>query len=400
MNPDVVIVGAGIVGSSIALELARRGLQVLVVEKEAVGGGSTGASSACIRQGYGREEAIRLARDGLKAWERWREHAEIPVGTPAARFRRTGAFYLMSDPEKLRAQAARMRSCGVPIEEWSRADAAARYPAWDLTGIAGAIFEPEGGYVDQPDLAAKNAMDAARARGASLHIDRVTGIERTGSRVAGVALARAGRVSCGCVINAAGPWSFLINRMAGVSVPLRPLRHRTILVPLGEPAPRDIPMVADLPGRIYFRSEPTQGGVLVGSLDEERDGEPIGDPDALDPRVDGAFYAEKNLAVAKRMPESVRFPSWVRGIAGAYDVHEPDWYPVFSRSEVDGYYLAVGTSGAWFKGGPSIGALMAHLVCESFRPFRFPRTGDECDPAFFRWDRPPITTSFAGGVIG
>ncbi len=398
MKPDVVVIGAGILGSCTALELARAGISVTVVEKTGVGQGSTGASSAVVRQAYGRSEAVHLALDSLRAWEVWDEYAEVPRDKTAAKFHRTGVLLPVPEASTLKPQADLMRSCGAAVDVLTPDEILSRHPGWVLEGVKGALFEPEGGYVDQPDLAAINAADAARALGARIVIDRVTGLNIANGRIEGIELAKAGALPCGAVINAAGPWSLQINRMAGVSIPLVLERHRTILVPTqGNTA--DLPTVGDLAANVYFRPDPSQGGILVGSFDE-KDGLPCPDPDACDPTVDRAFYEEKCLAVARRMPEIVRFPPWVRGIAGLYDVHEPDWYPVFDRTEVEGFLVAVGTSGAWFKGGPSIGALMTHLLKNGRTEFTLPRTGASLDPAFFRRDRPPIDTSFAGGVVG
>ena len=187
--------------------------------------------------------------------------------------------------------------------------------------------------------------------------------------------------------------------MAGVSLPLRALRHRTALVPV-EPAAGELPVVADLAALTYFRPEPGRAAVLVGSLDEERDAEPVADPDSADPSVDRAFFEAKSLSVAGRMPERVRVPPWTRGVAGLYDVHEPDWYPVIGATAVPGFFIAAGTSGAWFKGGPSIAALLRHIVTGASGPLLLPRSGCALDATFFRWDRPAIVTPFAGGVVG
>jgi len=399
VSPDVVIVGGGIIGACAALELARAGLAVTVVEKTAVGLGSTAASSACIRQGFGRAEAIELARDGLLAWEAWREHAEVPAAEPAARFSRTGVLYLGEDQEKLRREAELMASRGARAELWGANALRGRYADWELAGIHAALWEPEGGWVEGPDLAARNAMDAACARGAVLVVDRVVAVEVTGGRVSGVTLARAGRLPCGAVLNAAGPWSAGVNAMAGVALPLRALRHRTALLPV-EGGSSDLPIVADFAAETYFRPEPGRAAILVGSFDEINDAEPEDDADHADPGVDRAYYEAKALLVAARMPERVRLPPWTRGVAGLYDVHEPDWYPVIGPTTLDGFFIAAGTSGAWFKGGPSIAVLIRHVVTRASGPVLLPRTGTRLDARFFRCDRAPITTPFAGGVVG
>ncbi len=401
-NPDAVIIGGGIIGACTALELARAGLSVTVIEKHSVGGGSTAASSAVIRQCYSQPEAILLARDSLEVWGRWAEAVEVPGGEPAAAFLRAGVVFLLVDGFPAAQHAEVMRACQVEVDLLSPAELAARFPGWNDEGVFAALHERNGGYVDQPDLAAINAMDAARRLGAEVVIDRVTGIDVAGDSVTGVQLAREGTISTRAVICAAGPWSCHVNRMAGVDLPLFPERHRTIQVPTfgGTEGARAIPVVADLPGLVYWRPDPAQGGLHVGTLNDDIDGEPIDDPDDFDPTVDRPYYEGKNITVAQRMPDSVGIGSRAPGIAGVYDVHGPDRYPIFGATAVDGYFVAAGTSGAWFKGGPSIGALMRHVVTGASGPFVLPSLGCELDVSFFRPDRAPITTAFGSGVIG
>jgi glycine/D-amino acid oxidase-like deaminating enzyme len=388
-HPDVVVVGAGIVGCGTALELARAGLRVLVVDRNGVPGhGSTSASSAIVRFTYSHEPAVSLAWEAAQRWSRWRELLGAPADEPVARLHRIGAGRLDSAavPARLLDLFERV---GIPYEIWESGELRERVPGIDTgsfgppcrpdhdafwaeaDGEVSMLFTPDGGYVDDPQLAAQNLAAAALRAGVEIrHRTVVTGVDRTGGRVSGVRLADGGTISTPVVVNAAGPWSTGLNRIADVGhdfgIRVRPMRaevHRISAPASLAGGDGALFPFADLDLGTYVRPD-SGGGMLVGGIEPECDPlEWIDDPDAANPKVSAAQFELQVLRAARRFPD-VAVPTRPQGISGVYDVAE-DWAPVYDRTELPGFYVAMGTSGNQFKNAPVIGELVAAIVLAS-----------------------------------
>ena len=431
-SADVVVIGAGVIGSSVALELARRGLRVIVVDKErGPGQGSTSASSAIVRFNYSTYAGVAIAWEGLHCWQDWRDHLEAPRGETVAAYTQTGVV-MLDVPLAPRDRAAELfRTVGVPYEEWDTETLQKRVPAldparhwppkriddeqfWaDPTETLGAIFTPDGGYVDDPLLATVNLADAAARRGVEfLHGHAVTGVRRTGGRVAGVTTDQ-DSIDAPVVVNCAGPWSSRVNEIAGVgadfTMTVRPMRQEVhqVTAPPGygtddEPGP----MVADLDLGIYARALPG-GLMMIGGTEPACDPlEWVDDPDQVNLNRTAHLFETQVTRAARRFPE-LRVPSQPKGIAGVYDV-TTDWAPIYDRTELDGYYVAIGTSGNQFKNAPVVGPMMAQLIAavESGHDhdaeavqYRCLHTGHVVDVAAFSRKR-EINPDSSGTVMG
>ena len=233
---DAVVVGSGVIGCSIALELARGGWGVTVVDKGgAPGCGSTSASSAMVRFTYDHVDEAALAWEAAARWRGWERHlgAVDPVGM--ARFVRTGLLVLdgeLNDRERLLAS---LRALAIPYEELDASQIRARFPAvdparlgpacrvedphfWDEpTGELAGFFQPDSGHVDDAMLAAHNLAHAAEQHGAVFRWHaRVVQVLRDEGRATGVGLADGSLLPASVVVNAAGPWSLALNELAGV----------------------------------------------------------------------------------------------------------------------------------------------------------------------------------------
>jgi sarcosine oxidase subunit beta len=241
--------------------------------------------------------------------------------------------------------------------------------------------------VDDPALGAHNLWVAASAAGAvSRFRSTVTSIDRDGDRVAGVTVASGDRLAAEVVVNAAGPHSAAINTLAGVlddfAISTRPLRQEVHQV--GGPPELDGEVGVtvgdgDLGG--YYRFTPG-GGVLVGSQEPDCDDlEWLEDPDAnnINPTVAG--FERQTLRLARRMP-SITIPNRPTGLAAAYDVSD-DWIPIYDRTSLPGYFVAIGTSGNQFKNAPVIGSLVTAIVADSLR-------GGDHDAHPVTWHAPRI----------
>jgi glycine/D-amino acid oxidase-like deaminating enzyme len=359
---DVVVIGGGVTGCSIAWHLVRRGVRdVVVVEKSFVASGMTGRSSACVRQHYSTPETCRMVLHALRFFEHFEEHTG---GRPAS-FVRVG--YLLGVDERLRrpmeASVALQRSVGIKTRLVTPAEMRELEPRVRVDDFTAGCYEPESGYAD-PSQTTQGFAGAARDGGARiLEQAEVLGIAVRGGRVAGVRTSR-GEIAAPVVVNAAGVWGDRIGRLAGVEVPLTVCRHKITFFTRPPAAAHPHPLVYDFVRNIYTRPE-TGGLTLVGPLDPEELADRA-DPDRFNEGVTFEETADAMERAAHRFPvmEQGRV---AKGYAGCFDV-TPDWHPILDESPVRGFYLAVGFSGHGFKLSPAVGAMMARLIVEGKQP--------------------------------
>ena len=386
-SADVVVVGAGVIGSAVAYELAQQGLRVVVVDKgPGAGQGSTSASSAIMRFHYSTFDGVAAAWESLHCWAQWADHLGAPAGSPLARLCRTGVV-MLDAPNSNRTRTVELfGQVGVPFEDWDADELRRRVPGldpgrfwppkrltdeafWtDADGELGALYTADGGFVDDPLLAARNLAAAATRRGTRFEFRQaVREVRRTADRVTGVTLSDGRHLATPVVVNCAGPWSSAVNTLAGVgaefTITVRPLRqevHHVLAPPGYHDGDRLGPVIADPDLGIYVR--PASGGaMLVGGTEPECDPlDWITDPDDANPGQTASVSETQVTRAARRFPE-LRIPNRPKGIAGVYDVAS-DWTPIYDRTDLDGYYVAIGTSGNQFKNAPVAGRMMAALV--------------------------------------
>jgi sarcosine oxidase, subunit beta len=389
--PDAIVIGAGVIGCSIALELAKTDREVLVLDAGGgAGAGSTSASSAIIRFHYSTFDAVVTAWEAVHRWSAWSEHLGADDESGLARFHRVGCV-ILDTPGSNRAQVlALFDQVGVPYEAWTAGELECRLPTLDAGAYwppvpvddpafatsararLGAYFTPDAGFVDDPMLAAHNLMVAAVARGATFRFhSAVAAIRRVGSRVDGVTLASGEQIDCTALVNAAGPFSSEINRMAGADTDLRihtrPLRQEVHVIdaPAGFALDDGGTVVNDSDLGTYFRPQPG-GTLLLGGMEPECD--PlhwVDDPHEFDDRVTVDTWEAQVLRVARRLP-TAEIPLRPRGVAAMYDASD-DWVPIYDRSALDGLYLACGTSGNQFKNAPMVGRYLTAIIDASER---------------------------------
>jgi glycine/D-amino acid oxidase-like deaminating enzyme len=434
LTADAVVIGAGVIGASTAFELAKTGRRVLVIDRLAgPGQGSTSASSSIVRFNYSTVDGVAAAWESQHHWAGWAGHlGGPPAGETLARFRRTG-LVMLDVPLAPKPRILQMfDEVGVPYEDWDAAQLAARVPGistgcfwpprrlddeafWaEPAGQLGAFFNPDAGFIDDPQLAAVNLADAARRQGVSFLFRReVTGVRQAGGRVTGVDLAGGQRVDAGVVVNVGGPWSSALNRLAGVgdgfTVAVRPMRQEVHHVP----APPGFnhgdqlgPVIADLDLGIYLRPTPG-GGLLIGGTEPEC--EPLqwlDDPGDAHPNPTMDLYESQVTRAARRFP-GLKIPNAPRGITGVYDVAS-DWTPIYDRTALDGFYVAIGTSGNQFKNAPLAGRFMAAIIAaveaghdHDADPVHYTGeyTGIAINLSAFSRQR-PVNTASSGTVMG
>ena len=379
-----VVIGAGVIGSAIALELARSGSEVIVIDKAAgAGQGSTSSSSAVIRFNYSTFDSVALAWESFHYWKNWRDHVGIDLPAYSLLFD-VGVVMLDAPVISRERTAALFESAGVPFEFADEAllqqlvpgmDTGRYWPPKQITddlfweeakSSIGAIYTPNGGYIDDPQLAAENLTEAARSFGAKFKFKSlVTKIIKNENRITGVEINGTEILNTDVVINAAGPWSSRINELAEAgsdfTISLGAMRQEVHQVE----SPKGLlpgPIVGDLDLGIYMRSTP-HGAILIGGTEPECDPlEWVEDPDQVNMiRTKERFEAQVTRA-ARRLP-NLQIPHSPSGIVGVYDVSS-DWTPIYDRTDVDGFYVAIGTSGNQFKNAPMVGVLMQALIAE------------------------------------
>lgn len=402
MNPtaDVVVIGAGIIGSSIAHQLATRGASVVALDKGArAGEGSTGASSSICRCRYTYPEVVRLAFHGQEAYGNWPEY----TGVREARggLNREGVLWMMGETvEKVSGDAEKLVSQGVAAHAIGPEDVRSLFPALStcaepLDMVDGAahecrdgeafLFEPDGGYAD-PVGANQDLIDGTRLRGGEIRFrSEVVDVLREGEKVIGVELVGGERVFAGLVINAAGPWCNRLSQLAGADIKwtLTPTRVQTVYRSWPAGLGR-LPVGADSSAGIYFRPESGGQSLLVGSVLAEDEEEVVDDPDDFKRSPDAQFTQMKLAAFHHRVP-ALEAKGDVSGIAGLYTINREDVHPVVGPTGVDGFWVANGFSGHGFKLAPAIGSMVARAVTGVSTDF-----DTDVPMSFFAVDREPI----------
>jgi sarcosine oxidase subunit beta len=388
---DAIIIGAGIIGAATALGLARKNKSVICLDKlPAAGYGSTSGSCAIIRPYYSTVDGSALAYESHFYWQDWADFLGVEDERGLADYNDCGCIVLKtSQNEELQNVSTIMDEIGAPYQHLSVEEVLEKLPFMCLDSFApakttddpefgkanpdplsGGVFFPSGGYISDPQLATHNLQRAGEALGVKyLFNAEVKTIEQRDGRVAGVNLGDGQKISAPVVINVAGPHSHKINELAGVEkqmkIKTRALRHEVSHVPC--PPGFDIEnkgsVFSDSDIATYLR--PEQGNyLLLGSEDPACDEKQWVDPDDFNPHFTEQWRTQV-MRMAQRIPD-LTIPNQAKGVVELYDVSD-DWIPIYDRSDLPGYYMAIGTSGNQFKNAPIVGEMMAELVeaCEA-----------------------------------
>ena len=367
---DVVIIGGGVTGVSIAFHLAGAGLRrVVVLERRFLASGGTGRSVGIVRQLYPTPETSAMVRRSLTVFQNFSEAVGGDAGYVAS-----GVLIGVSPAmrPKLETNLAMQRTLGIRAEILEPADLPRIEPAIDAAGLGGVLWEPESGYGD-PTAVTLAYADAARRRGVTIEQGvAVTGIRVEDGRVRGVETTT-GAIDAPIVVNAAGLWSPEVARLAGVTLPIIIGRHPVFVVEREATMPAHR-VYLDLAGGSYVRPE-TGHLTLTGSLTDDETEHP------MDPELLGAEAGfEEASAVLERTGRAVprlADARYRRGYAGAFDI-TPDWMPILDQTGPAGLFTAAGMSGHGFKLAPAVGEMMAALITGiatlvDAKPFRLER---------------------------
>jgi sarcosine oxidase subunit beta len=350
---SVVVIGGGVVGCSIAYHLARRGQRdVVVLEREAVGSGTTSKAAGGIRSQFPTETEIRFSLEAIGVFERFGEEFGVDIG-----YRRIGYLFLISDPADLAGYRERMalqRRLGVDVREITPADAQAIVPALRVDDLIAAVWGPTDGMAGPAEVT--NGF-ARRARELGVRIIEgvtVTGIDVAHGGAQGVTTSQ-GAVSAPLVINAAGPSAARIGRLAGVDVPVQPRRRHIFFTEPFPEIPGPVPLTTDRTSGFYFRKEMEQ--LLLSPGDVEDIGEDFDVP------MDRARIDETVEKALHRIPivEKARIAG---GWAGLRPLTPDDHAIIGWAPGVDGFFLAVGFGGHGFQHSPATGRYVSEWLLD------------------------------------
>jgi len=256
------------------------------------------------------------------------------------------------DAETFKQNVALQNSLGVQTKLLSGDEVRARLPMMHFEDAIAGTFNHKDGLVD-PNSVVAGYISAAQKMGAkAINRTEVTGIRISGDKVEAVETSQ-GTIQTRMILNAAGPWSGLIGEMAGVQMPIIPLRRQMYTTTPMPEIPEDFPFVIDFGQSLYFHRE--GDGLLIGmSNANEKPG--------YDQSVDEEFELTNMEAAAARLPlmeKAGRVSHW----AGLYEV-TPDAHPIFGCTPVEGFFLVTGFSGHGFMHGPVSGKLMAEYMMD------------------------------------
>jgi sarcosine oxidase, subunit beta len=369
---DIVILGAGVMGASIAFQLGKRkGGKIVVIERDHVGRGGSGRSSALVRMHYSYPPEVQMALISLHMFENW----QAVVGEPGD-FRRTGFVRIVhpSESARLRANVEMQKKLGVNVVLIDRLQLQELAPDWVVDEVEIAAYEPDSGYSDGAGVAG-DFLTAARNMGGTTYLPKTEAISLVveGGRVRGVVTDR-GKISAPVVVSALGPWSNALFEQAGHALPIESEYHQVAILKNAPGMKGGGCACIDSVTATYFRSD-GHDKFLIGDFYGSRKV----NPDNFPQRASDDSLEEIIERTSRRIPK-VENAEVMRGLTGIYDM-TPDARPLLGEIPgLSGLYVCAGFSGMGFKISPAIGIVMSELLLDghaksvditSFRPSRF-----------------------------
>ncbi len=348
-------------GASAAFHLARRGEDVVLLEKGHLASGATGHSGAIVRQHYESRLGIQLARRSLAFFHRFEEETG-----QVCDFRTTGFLSgtRARDETAFEALVGLLRSEGVRAERLTPKEATSMEPQIDASDYTAVVHDPDAGYADPIATATGFARAAERAGARVFEGCEVRQVQARKGHVAGARLRGGGSITADRVLVAAGNWTPELLADLGVRVPIRFVRGQVAILrrPTAFAAPPRIHF--DFYHNTYSRPE-AEKDVLVGYMDTDPS-KTVRAHELRDDAVPGPTVRDLRARLAKRFPAMARAQPR-GGWAGVYDV-TPDAFPILDAVGPEGLFVAVGFSGHGFKLSPEVGRLLAEYLGSGARP--------------------------------
>jgi sarcosine oxidase subunit beta len=371
-NAEVAIVGGGIIGASIAYHLAARGVSGIVVfeREEELGTGSTGKCAGGVRLQFSTAANVEMSRVSIAALKRFEEELEQPVD-----FKQNGYLFVLTTEEHLetfRKNAEKQRALGVPVEVISPEEARGIVAELRVDDLVGATFCHEDGIANPHAIVQGYARGARRLGARFLKSSEVTSMEVASGRVVSVT-AGGERWEVQRVVNAAGPWAKIVAGLAGIQVPVEPVRRQYFITKPLEWIPDTFPLLIDWGTGVYMHKE--SGGMLVGESDPE-------EPPSFHQQVDWDFLATVTEHAIARIPR-LEEAEVATGVAGLYEI-SPDHNAILgSVPGIENFFCANGFSGHGMQHAPAVGLTISELLTEGTA-----RSVDLAPYAIERFSRP------------
>jgi sarcosine oxidase subunit beta len=349
---DIVIIGGGVMGASAAYHLAKRGMKniVLLEKEEFFGTGATGRCAGGVRYQFSTEINVKLSIESLPMIERFKDEIGQDVN-----YRKCGYLLIATDEKDattFKHNVELQNHLGVQTQLLKGDEVRARLPLMKFEdAIAGTFNQKDGivdpnsvvaGYVSAAQKMGVKAINRAEAIGICVSKNEIEAVETT-----------QGVIQTRMILNAAGPWAGQIGKMAGVQIPIVPIRRQMFTTDPLKEIPEDFPFVIDFAQSLYFHRE--SEGLLIGMSNQaEKPG--------FDQNIDEEFEFVNLEAAIARMPlleRASRASHW----AGLYEV-TPDAHPIFGGSNLKGFTICAGFSGHGFMHGPVAGKLMSEYILD------------------------------------
>jgi len=355
--PDVLIIGGGVIGCSIAYHLTKRGCRnVVVVERNTIGSGSTAKAAGGFRQQFSYETNVRLAMYSINFFEHFHERLELPPDAEGVDFHQIGYLFLLSTPEAFTTferSAALQQRLGLPVEVLTPEQVGSRWPWLSVHDLVGATYCPTDGYGRPHNVMQAFATQAQRLGASFVEGAEVSAITRKAARIMTVETNQ-GSFSPGSVIICAGTWSGGLGRLAGVEIPVQPLRRMCFVTDPFDAIPQDAPMTIEMPNTFHFR--PEGAGFMLGTSDQD---EPYG----FHTTMRWEWLERVMEDAAKRIPvlEQAKIH---HGWAGLYET-SPDHNAILGPIPgVENLLVATGFSGHGVMQSPATGMIMSEFILD------------------------------------
>ncbi|AAL81370.1 FAD-binding oxidoreductase [Pyrococcus furiosus DSM 3638] len=365
---EIVVIGGGIVGVTIAHELAKRGEEVTLVEKRFIGSGSTFRCGTGIRQQFNDEANVQVMKRSVELWKKYSEEYGF-------KFEQTGYLFLLYDDEEVEIFKQNIKiqnKFGVPTRLITPEEAKEIVPLLDISEVIAASWNPTDGKADPFHSTTAFALKAKEYGAKILEYTEVKGFIIENNEIKGVKTNR-GVIKTGIVVNATNAWAKLINAMAGIktSIPIEPYKHQAVIT---QPIKRGTikPMVISFKYGHAYLTQTAHGGIIGGV------GYEVGPTYDLTPTYE--FLREVSYYFSKIIP-ALKNLLILRTWAGYY-AKTPDSNPAIGKVEgVSDYYIAAGFSGHGFMMAPAVAEMVADLITkgktelpvEWYDPHRFER---------------------------
>jgi sarcosine oxidase subunit beta len=349
---NIVIIGGGVMGASTAYHLAKRGVKdiVLLEKEEFFGQGATGRCAGGVRYQFATEANIRLSLASLPMLERFKDEMGQEID-----YVQCGYMFALTnekDVKKFKHNVELQHSLGVHTEWLTGDELRARLPMMHFGDAIAGTFHAKDGLCD-PNGVVMGYINTASKLGVQCLSDvAVTGLQMDGDKITAVETSQ-GTIECATVVNCAGPWAGQVSAMAGVELPITPVRRQMLTTTPLPGLPADFPFVIDFAQSLYFHREGE--GLLTGMSNP-------GEAPGFDQNVDADWELVNLERAAERLPlleQAGLAAHW----AGLYEV-TPDAHPIFGPTPIENMYIVGGFSGHGFMHGPVAGLLMSEIILD------------------------------------